>query len=122
MLADVGGINDAETILGQDGLVEELIEVEQGVDLGGGRGCLGGGGTLLHFFLEIQVIIVCGLDVLLQVDQLIRFSQFNFDKRYDWPCRSCLFELKEYLKHQEHSFDYQKVLSLIQTFHKLNQI
>jgi hypothetical protein len=35
MLADVRGINDAETILGENGLVKELIEVEQGVDLGG---------------------------------------------------------------------------------------
>jgi hypothetical protein len=72
--------------------------------------------------LEIKVIIVRSLDILLQVNQLIRFSQFNFDKRYDWPSRSCLFKLKEDLKHQEHCFDYQKVLGLIQTFHKFNQI
>ena len=72
---------------------------------------------MFNLFLLIELIIVGRLDVLLQVDELISFSEFNFDERYDWPSRSSLFKLKENLKHQKHCLNYEEILGLIKTFH-----
>ena len=56
------------------------------------------------------------------MNKLICLSKFNLNKWDDGPGRCSLFKFKQNLEEQEHSFDDQKVFSLIQILHQLDEI